>query len=207
MRGLMQDWPLLCHKVIDHAATQHGDREVISRSVEGPIHRTNYREVRARARRVAKRLDADGFRLGDRAATLAWNTWRHLEVWYGLLGIGSVYHTVNPRLFPDQIAWIINDAEDRMLFVDLTFLPIVEKLRDQLKSIEEDRRADRRRAHARTRRSTPSPTRNGSPRTRTSPGASSTKTPPPACATPPARPAIRRASSTRTARTCCTRSS
>ena len=136
MRGLMQEWPLLCHKVIDHAAKQHGDREVISRSVEGPIHRTSYKEVNARARRVAKRLDADGFRLGDRAATLAWNTWRHLEVWYGLLGIGSVYHTVNPRLFPEQIAWIINDAEDRMLFVDLTFLPIVEKLRDQLKSIE-----------------------------------------------------------------------
>ena len=136
MRGLMQEWPLLCHKVIDHAAKQHGDREVISRSVEGPIHRTSYKEVNARARRVAKRLDADGFRIGDRAATLAWNTWRHLEVWYGLLGIGSVYHTVNPRLFPDQIAWIINDAQDRMLFVDLTFLPIVEKLRDQLKSIE-----------------------------------------------------------------------
>ncbi len=136
MRGLMQDWPLLCHKVLDHAATQHGDREVISRSVEGPIHRTNYAEVRERAKRVSKRLDADGFRVGDRAATLAWNTWRHLEVWYGLLGLGSIYHTVNPRLFPDQIAWIINDAEDRMLFVDLTFLPIVEKLRDRLKSVE-----------------------------------------------------------------------
>ena len=120
MRGLMQEWPLLCHKLIDHAAKQHGDREVISRSVEGPIHRTNYRTLRSRALRVAKRLDADGFKLGDRAATLAWNHWRHLEVWYGLLGIGAVYHTVNPRLFPDQIAWIINDAEDRLLFVDLT---------------------------------------------------------------------------------------
>ena len=136
MRGLMQEWPLLCHKVIDYAAIQHGNREVISRSVEGPIHRTTYREVNARARRVARRLDQDGFKLGDRAATLAWNTWRHLEVWYGLLGLGGVYHTVNPRLFAEQIAWIINDAEDRMLFVDLTFLPIVEKLRDQLKSIE-----------------------------------------------------------------------
>jgi fatty-acyl-CoA synthase len=136
MRGLMQEWPLLCHKVIDYAAIQHGNREVISRSVEGPIHRTTYREVNTRARRVARRLDQDGFRLGDRAATLAWNTWRHLEVWYGLLGLGGVYHTVNPRLFAEQIAWIINDAEDRMLFVDLTFLPIVEKLRDQLRSIE-----------------------------------------------------------------------
>jgi fatty-acyl-CoA synthase len=136
MRGLMQEWPLLCHKIIDYAAIQHGNRAVISRSVEGPIHRTNYREVNARARRVARRLERDGIRLGDRAATLAWNTWRHLEVWYGLLGLGAVYHTVNPRLFADQIAWIINDAEDRMLFVDLTFLPIVEKLRDQLKSVE-----------------------------------------------------------------------
>ena len=136
MRGLMQQWPLLCHKIIDHAALHHGDREVVSRSVEGPIHRTNYREVRARARRVAKRLDADGFRLGDRGATLAWNTWRHLEVWYGLLGLGGIYHTINPRLFPEQIAWIVNHAEDRILFTDLTFLPLVEKLRDHMKSIE-----------------------------------------------------------------------
>ncbi len=136
MRGLMQEWPLLCHKLIDHAALHHGGREVISRSVEGPIHRTNYREIQSRARRVAKRLDADRFRLGDRAATLAWNTWRHLEAWYGLLGIGGIYHTVNPRLFPEQIAWIINHAEDRVLFTDLTFLPLVEKLRDHLKSVE-----------------------------------------------------------------------
>jgi fatty-acyl-CoA synthase len=136
MQGLMQNWPLLCHKVIDHAALNHGGREVISRSVEGPIHRTTYAEIRTRALRAARQLDADGFRSGQRAATLAWNTWRHLEVWYGLLGLGGVYHTVNPRLFPDQIAWIINDAEDRLLFVDLTFLPIVEKIRDRLTSIE-----------------------------------------------------------------------
>jgi 3-(methylthio)propionyl---CoA ligase len=136
MRGLMQEWPLLCHKIIDHAALHHGDREVVSRSVEGPIHRTNYREVHSRARRVAKRLDQDGLRLGDRGATLAWNNWRHLEVWYGLLGLGCLYHTINPRLFPDQIAWIINHAEDRMLFVDLTFLPLIERLRDQMKSVE-----------------------------------------------------------------------
>ena len=108
----------------------------ISRSVEGPIHRINYRELRSRALRVAKSLDRDGFKLGDRAATLAWNHWRHLEVWYGLLGIGGVYHTVNPRLFPEQIAWIINDAEDRLLFVDLTFLPIIEKIRDKLPALE-----------------------------------------------------------------------
>ena len=137
MLGLMQDWPLLCHKIIDHAARFHGDREVISRSVEGPIHRTNYRELRNGALQVAKRLDAHGMKLGDRAATLAWNTWRHMEVWYGLLGIGAVYHTVNPRLFPEQIAWLINHAEDRLLFVDLTFMPIVEKIIGELKTVEQ----------------------------------------------------------------------
>ncbi len=136
MRGLMQDWPLLCHKLIDHAAAFHGGREIVSRSVEGPIHRSNYRDVRRRALICAKRLDAIGLGKGDRAATLAWNTWRHLEVWYGLLGIGAIYHTVNPRLFPEQIAWIINHAEDRIVFVDLTFVPLLEAIRDQLKTIE-----------------------------------------------------------------------
>ncbi|MCY6382221.1 long-chain-fatty-acid--CoA ligase [Hoeflea prorocentri] len=135
MKGLMQDWPLLCHKIIDHAATYHGDREVVSRSVEGPIHRTNYRNIRDRARQVAKRLEKDGIGFGDRVATMAWNTWRHLEAWYGILGLGAVYHTLNPRLFPDQIAWIMNDAEDRLLFVDLTFLPVVEAVADKVPSL------------------------------------------------------------------------
>ena len=136
MLGLMQDWPLLCHRIIDHAAIQHGDRPVISRSIEGPIHTTNYAEVRRRALKVAQRLDRDGIKLGDRVATLAWNTWRHIECWYGILGIGAIYHTVNPRLFPEQICWIVNHAEDRMMFVDLTFLPILEKHADGLKTIE-----------------------------------------------------------------------
>jgi fatty-acyl-CoA synthase len=92
--------------------------------------------VRARALRVSQRLVRDGIKLGDRVATLAWNTWRHLEVWYGIMGIGAVYHTVNPRLFPEQISWIVNHAEDRMMIVDLTFLPILEKLASQLKPIE-----------------------------------------------------------------------
>ena len=103
MQGLMQDWPLLCHRIIDHAAIQHADRPIVSRSIEGPIHTTNYAEVRRRALKVAQRLEKDGIKLGDRVATMAWNTWRHLEVWYGILGIGAVYHTVNPRLFADQI--------------------------------------------------------------------------------------------------------
>ncbi|WP_375461279.1 long-chain-fatty-acid--CoA ligase [uncultured Enterovirga sp.] len=136
MRGLMQDWPLLIHKVMDYAATEHPGRAVVSRSVEGPIVRSNYAEVRSRALRVAKRLTQDGIRLGDRVATLAWNTARHLETWYGITGLGAVYHTVNPRLFEDQIVYIISHAEDRLLFLDLTFVPLVEKLADRLPSIE-----------------------------------------------------------------------
>jgi 3-(methylthio)propionyl---CoA ligase len=136
MRGLMQDWPLLLHRVIDHAAIQHGGREVVTRSIEGPMHRTNYADIRGRALRVAKRLETDGIKLGDRVGTLAWNTWRHLEAWYGITGIGAIYHTLNPRLFPDQIAWIVNHAADRVMMTDLTFVPILEGLADKLPSIE-----------------------------------------------------------------------
>ena len=130
--GLMQDWPLLLHRIIDHAATFHGERKVITRSVEGPIHTTNYADIRARALKVAQRLEKDGIKLGDRVATLAWNTWRHLEAWYGILGIGAIYHTVNPRLFPEQIVWIVNHAEDRVMITDLTFVPLLEKIADRL---------------------------------------------------------------------------
>jgi len=136
MLGLMQDWPLLLHRVIDHAAAQHANRPVVSRSVEGPIHRTTYAEVRRGALRVASRLEKEGIGLGDRVATLAWNTWRHLETWYGITGIGAIYHTVNPRLFDDQIVFIINHAEDRILFLDLTFVPLVERLQAKLPTIE-----------------------------------------------------------------------
>ncbi len=136
MQGLMQDWPLLCHRVIDHAAINHPERRVVSRSVEGPIHTLTYPEVRARSLKLAQRLAKDGIRLGDRVATLAWNTWRHLEAWYGILGVGAIYHTVNPRLFPEQIVWIVNHAEDRVMMTDLTFVPLLEKLADKLPSIE-----------------------------------------------------------------------
>src|SRR3954451_13030125 len=136
MLGLMQDWPLLCHRIIDHAAIQHGHRPVVSRSVEGPIHTTNSTEVRKRALKLAQRLERDGVKQGDRVATLAWTTWRHLEAWYGIIGIGAIYHTVNPRLFPDQISWIVNHAEDRVMMTDLTFVPLLEKLADKLPSIE-----------------------------------------------------------------------
>jgi fatty-acyl-CoA synthase len=136
MLGLMQDWPLLMHRIIDHAAAVHGGRVVITRSVEGPIHTTNYAEIRARALKVAQRLTKDGIKLGDRVATLAWNTWRHMEAWYGITGIGAIYHTVNPRLFPDQIIWIVNHAADRVMITDLTFVPLLEKIADKLPTIE-----------------------------------------------------------------------
>jgi len=136
MLGLMQDWPMLLHRIIDHAATFHGGRKVITRSIEGPIVETNYRDIRVRSLKVAQRLEKDGIKLGDRVATLAWNTWRHMEAWYGITGIGAIYHTVNPRLFPDQIVWIVNHAEDRMMFVDLTFVPLLEKIADKLPTIE-----------------------------------------------------------------------
>ena len=122
--------------------------------------------------RVAQRLERDGIKLGDRVATLAWNTWRHLEAWYGILGIGAIYHTVNPRLFPEQIVWIINHAEDRVIMTDLTFLPLLEKIADKLPTIERVYRAHRRRAYAgKPRCATRWPTKNGSPRpTAISPG-------------------------------------
>lgn len=136
MLGLMQDWPLLLSKVIDHAGVQHGSREIVSRAVEGDLHRTDYATVRKNALKVAQRLERDGIGIGDRVATLAWNTWRHLEAWYGITGIGAIYHTVNPRLFPEQIAWIVNHAQDRVMMTDLTFVPLLEQVADQLPSIE-----------------------------------------------------------------------
>ncbi len=136
MLGLMQDWPLLLHRIIDHAAIQHGTREVVSRAVEdGTLRRRSYREIRSRALRVAKRLDREGIGLGDRVATLAWNSDRHLELWYGISGIGAITHTVNPRLFPEQIAGIVSHAEDRLMFLDLTFVPMIEAIQEKLPSV------------------------------------------------------------------------
>jgi fatty-acyl-CoA synthase len=132
----MQDWPLTCNRIIDHAAVQFGDHKVITRSVEGPIVEATYRDIRKRALKVAQRLVKEGIKPGDRVGTLAWNTAWHLESWYGILGAGAVYHTVNPRLFPDQITYIINHAEDRLMMVDLTFVPMLEAIADKLPSIE-----------------------------------------------------------------------
>jgi len=136
MLGLMQNWPLLIHRIIDHAAIQHGTREVVSRSVEGPLRRTTYAEIRQSALRIAKKLTEEGIRPGDRVATLAWNTDRHLALWYGISGMGAITHTVNPRLFPEQIAQLIDHAEDRLVFLDLTFVALMEGLQDKLPTVE-----------------------------------------------------------------------
>jgi fatty-acyl-CoA synthase len=136
MLGLMQDYPLLVHTILDHAALNHADREMVTRSIEGPIRRRSYHDLRIRALRVAKALHKEGIGLGDRIATMAWNTDRHFEAWYGIMGIGAICHTLNPRLFAEQLVYIINHAEDRILFVDLTFVPLIEALADKLPSIE-----------------------------------------------------------------------
>ena len=136
MRGLMQDWPMLVHRLIDHAALYHQGAEIVSRRVEGDIHRTGYAQIRERARKLSRALARRGIRPGDRVATLAWNTHRHLECWYGIAGIGAVYHTLNPRLFPDQLAWIANHGGARVLLYDNCFAPIVEVIAPQLKHLE-----------------------------------------------------------------------
>jgi acyl-CoA synthetase (AMP-forming)/AMP-acid ligase II len=123
MLGLMQDWPLTVDKILEHAGDWHGGREVVSHSVEGPIVRTTYGEIRDRAKRLSGALLAFGVQPGDRVATLAWNSGRHIEAWYAVMGIGAVCHTLNPRLFIDQICYIVNHAQDRIIFTDLTFLP------------------------------------------------------------------------------------
>ena len=136
MQGLMQDWPLTVDKIIDHAKNWHGHREVVTRSVEGPVVRTTYGEIHTQAKRVSNALKGWGIGTGDRVATLAWNTGRHMEVWYGIMGIGAVCHTLNPRLFPEQLAYIINHAEDRIIFVDLTFIPLLEAVLPHCPSVE-----------------------------------------------------------------------
>ncbi|QQQ18701.1 long-chain-fatty-acid--CoA ligase [Brevundimonas vitis] len=136
MQGLMQDWPLTVDKILDHAKNWHPHREVVTRSVEGPIVRISYADLHARAKRVSSALQGWGVKTGDRIATLAWNTGRHMEVWYGIMGIGAVCHTLNPRLFPEQLAYIINHAEDRIIFVDMTFLPLLEAVLPHCPSVE-----------------------------------------------------------------------
>ena len=139
MMGLMQNQPLLISNIIDFAERHHGDGEIVSRRVEGDLHRTTYRQAAVRSRQVAVALDAmgDSFGIGTRIATLAWNGYRHFELYYGVSGSGRVLHTLNPRLHPDQLAWIINHAEDSVLCFDMTFLPLVQAVQARCPTVRQ----------------------------------------------------------------------
>jgi fatty-acyl-CoA synthase len=123
--GLMQDWPLTVDRILDHARDWHGGTEIVTRSLEGPIVRETYAQASARARRLSNALKAAGIGPGDRVATLGFNTARHLEAWYGIMGIGAVCHTLNPRLHPDQLAYIVAHAQDRIVLADPIVAPLL----------------------------------------------------------------------------------
>ncbi|MBU1289223.1 MAG: long-chain-fatty-acid--CoA ligase [Alphaproteobacteria bacterium] len=136
MLGIMQDWPLTVNKILEHANTIHSDREIITRRVEGNIVRTTYADLFNTSKQVSNALKDLNIGLGDRVATLGWNSERHMASWYGTMGIGAILHTINPRLHPEQIAWIANHAEDKVLIFDKTFLPIVEAIKDHLLTVK-----------------------------------------------------------------------
>jgi acyl-CoA synthetase (AMP-forming)/AMP-acid ligase II len=132
LRGLMGEQQLLVSMCIQHAAHNHADTEIVSRTLEGSIHRYTYAEAELRARRLAKALLRLGVEPGDRVATMAWNTYRHFELYHGISGIGGVCHTINPVLSDEQLVYIFNHADDRFLFLEATFIPVIERLRPQL---------------------------------------------------------------------------
>ncbi|PPE66460.1 3-(methylthio)propionyl-CoA ligase [Caldimonas caldifontis] len=136
LMGQMMQMPLMISSLLKHAARHCADTEIVSKRVEGDVHRYTYRDAELRARKLAQALARLGCQPGDRVGTLAWNGYRHFEIYYGTSGSELVCHTINPRLFPEQIAWIINDAEDRVLCFDLSFLPLVEKLAPGLSSVK-----------------------------------------------------------------------
>ncbi len=136
MLGLMQNQPLMISSLIEFAERHHGTGEIVSRRVEGDIHRCTYAHIAVRARRVANAMDKLQLAFSDRVATLAWNGYRHLELYFGVSGSGRVLHTLNPRLHPDQIAWIANHAEDQVLCFDMSFLPIIEAVHRKLTTVK-----------------------------------------------------------------------
>ena len=136
MRGLIADRPLLISGLLAHADRVSGDREIVSRSVEGPIHRYTYRDAHRRSRQLANALTAMGVQLGDRIATLAWNTYRHFEVYYAVSGIGAITHTLNPRLAPAQLTYIVNHAEDSYIFADANLVPLIEAVAGELSTVK-----------------------------------------------------------------------
>ena len=135
MLGLMQEQPLLISDLIEHAARHHGEVEIVSRRVEGDIHRSSYAVAAQRSRQLAQALDALGLEQGERVASLAWNGYRHFELYFGVSGSGRVLHTINPRLLPQQLAWIVNHAQDQVLCFDLSFWPIVQAIAAQCPSV------------------------------------------------------------------------
>src|SRR6202012_924112 len=135
MKGLMQNQPLLLSSLLRHADRFHAGTEIVSRTVQGPIHRYGYGEAARRSRKLADALRRHGIIGGDRGATLAWNTYRHFELEHGLTGLGAVWHAINPRLIAAQIAYIVNHAEDKALFFDASFRPLVEKLTAELPTV------------------------------------------------------------------------
>ena len=135
MNGQMMQQPLLISSLLQHAERHHGGQQVVSRRVEGDIHRCTYADLAVRSRRLARALADMGVRMGARVGTIAWNGYRHLELYYAVSGSGAVLHTLNPRLHPDQLAWIANHAEDEVLCFDKTFLPLVEAVADRLQSV------------------------------------------------------------------------
>jgi fatty-acyl-CoA synthase len=132
MLGLMSEQPLMVATLIQHAARFHGDVEIVSRMVDGTVHRYSYADAERRSRRLARALLRLGIAPGDRVGTLAWNNYRHFELYYGVSGIGAVCHTINPRLFDEQIVYIVNHARDRVLFIETSFIPLIERLAPQL---------------------------------------------------------------------------
>ncbi|MGY4829461.1 3-(methylthio)propionyl-CoA ligase [Sphaerotilaceae bacterium SBD11-9] len=136
LMGQMMEMPLMISSLITHAARHSADTEIVSKRTEGDLHRYTYKDCELRARKLAQALAKLGCQPGDRVGTLAWNGYRHLEIYYGSSGSGLVCHTINPRLFPEQIVWIAEDAKDRVLCFDLTFLPLVEKIAPTLKSVQ-----------------------------------------------------------------------
>ncbi|NUZ07214.1 3-(methylthio)propionyl-CoA ligase [Piscinibacter koreensis] len=135
MNGSMMQQPLLISSLLVHAERHHGEQEVVSRRVEGDIHRYTYRDMAARSRRMANALATLGVADSERVATLAWNGYRHMELYYAVSGSGAVLHTLNPRLHPDQLLYIVDHAEDALLFFDLTFLPLVEAIASRVKTV------------------------------------------------------------------------
>ncbi len=135
MKGLMQNQPLLLSSLLQHADRFHGSTEIVSRTVEGPIHRYSYKDAARRTRKLADALRRWGVGQGDRVATLAWNNYRHFEIEHGVTGLGAVWHAINPRLISAQISYIANHAEDKVLFFESSFLPMVEKLAPELPTV------------------------------------------------------------------------